>query len=79
MMKIESFIDNFASQFDETDRDVFNAETKFHELEEWSSLIMLSVQAMIDEEYEVVVKGEKINNAETIEDLFNIVKALKEM
>ena len=39
-MEIKDFIQNFADQFDETEADVFTAETVFHELDEWSSLIM---------------------------------------
>ena len=43
--------------------------------DEWSSLIGLSIIAMIDEEYGVIVKGDEMRSAVTIEDLFNIVKA----
>ena len=48
-MEIKEFIQNFADQFDDTDASVFYSETKFKELEEWSSLTALSVIAMIDE------------------------------
>ena len=74
-MEIKEFIENFAAQFDDTEAAVFNAETKFHELEEWSSLIALSIIAMVDEEYDVTLKGDDIKNAVTVEDLFNTVKA----
>ena len=76
-MDINTFIDNFAGQFDETDRSAFAAETKFREIEEWSSLIALSVIAMVDEEYEVTLKGDDIKNAQTIQDVFNTVVAKK--
>ncbi len=74
-MEINEFIANFADQFDETDASVFTPETKFRELEEWSSLIALSVIAMVDEEYDVTLKGDDMRAAQTIEDLFNTVKA----
>jgi acyl carrier protein len=74
-MEINEFIANFADQFDETEASVFTPETKFKELEEWSSLIALSVIAMIDEEYDVTLKGDDMRAAQTIEDLFNTVKA----
>ena len=51
------------------------AETKFKELDEWSSLIALSIIAMVDEEYDVTLKGNDINTSSTIEDLFNVVKS----
>lgn len=77
-MELKTFIENFAEQFDETDATEFNANTNFHELEEWSSLIALSIIAMVDEEYDVSLKGDDIKNAKTIEDLYNTVKAKTE-
>lgn len=74
-MELKDFIENFANQFDDTDASEFKAETVFKELDEWSSLIALSVIAMVDEEYDISIKGEDIRNSNTIEDLFNAVKA----
>ena len=73
-MELKEFIVNFANQFDDTDESEFKAETVFKELDEWSSLIALSVIAMVDEEYDITIKGDDIRNSNTIEDLFNIVK-----
>ena len=73
-MEIKDFIQNFADQFEETDASLFTAETVFHDLDEWSSLIALSIIAMVDEEYDVTIKGDEMRAAVTIEDLFNIVK-----
>jgi len=74
-MELKDFIENFADQFDDTDASEIMAETEFKELDEWSSLIALSVIAMVDEEYDVVIKGDDIRNSKTVEDLFNIVKS----
>ena len=76
-MELNDFIGNFADQFDDTDASEIKAETKFKELDEWSSLIALSIIAMADEEYDVTLKGEDIRNANTVEDLFNVVKSKK--
>lgn len=73
-MNIQDFIDNFAAQFDDTDPAAFAADTKFKQLDEWSSLAALSIIAMIDDEYDVIVKGNDIVNSETIQDLYNIVE-----
>ncbi len=73
-MSIQDFIENFAAQFDDTDPEVFTADTKFKQLDEWSSLAALSIIAMIDDEYDVIVKGNDILNSETIQDLYNIVE-----
>lgn len=72
-MNIQDFIENFAAQFDETDPEAFTAETKFKELDEWSSLLALSIIAMVDDEYDMIIKGNDIVNSETIQDLYDIV------
>lgn len=77
-MEIKEFIENFANQFDETDPAEITSSTEFKTLEEWSSLIALSILAMVDEEYDVTLKGDDIKNACTVEDLYNTVKAKAE-
>lgn len=74
-MELKEFIENFANQFDDTDASEIKAETVFKELDEWSSLIALSVIAMVDEEYDITIKGDDIRNSNTVEDLFNAVQA----
>jgi acyl carrier protein len=74
-MILNDFIKNFASQFEETEVSEFKAETVFKQLDEWSSLIALSIIAMVDEEYNVKLKGNDIKASSTIEDLYNVVKS----
>ena len=74
-MDIKEFISNFAEQFDDLDASVLTPETEFKQLEDWNSLVALSVIAMIDEEYDVTLKGNDITGAKTIQDLFNTVKS----
>lgn len=73
-MDLNDFIQNFAEQFDETDASVFTADTKFRELEEWSSLIALSIIAMIDDEYDITINGNEMRSANTVGELFNVVR-----
>lgn len=72
-MEINEFIANFADQFDDTDAGEIKAETKFRDLEEWSSMIALSVLNMIDNQYDVVLSFDDMKKAITVKDLFNIV------
>lgn len=74
-MEIKEFIEKLAEQFDDTSIEELAPNVKFKELEEWSSLIALSVIAMADEEYNVTLVATDIRNSETIEDLFNTVKS----
>ena len=75
MKTLDEFVELFAEQFDDTDASEIKAETVFKDLDEWSSLIALSVIAMVDEEYDITIKGDDIRNSNTVEDLFNAVKA----
>ena len=78
-MNLEQFIENFSDLFDDTESSTIDATTQFKDLEEWSSLVALSVIAMIDEEYDVEFYGDDIRNSTTVEDLYNIVlKRLEE-
>ncbi len=72
-MEIKEFIEKFAGQFEDTDSSIFMPDTKFKEIEEWSSLTALSIIAMIDEEYDITLTGEDIRKSETVEDIYNLV------
>ena len=74
-MEMNEFVQNFASQFDDTQASEFQATTNFREIDEWSSLTALSIIAMVDEEYKVKLTGEEIRNSQSIMDIYNIVKS----
>ncbi|MBR5611070.1 MAG: acyl carrier protein [Bacteroidales bacterium] len=73
MKTLNEFIELFAEQFDETDASEITPNTVFHDLDEYSSLIALSIIAMVDEEFDVTLKGDDMRSAVTVEDLYNIV------
>lgn len=75
IMELQDFVLKFAEQFEETDNSTFTADTEFKNLDEWSSLMALSIIAMIDEEYEVGIKGEDIRSSSTVNDIFEIVNS----
>ena len=74
-MEIKDFIEHFADQFDDTELSEFKPETEFHDLDEYTSVIALSIILMIDEEYGVSMDADEMAAAVTIEDLFNTVKS----
>lgn len=76
-MNIETFIQQFTELLEEPEAVQISVSTKFHELDEYSSLLALTIVAMVDEEYDVAIKAEDLRKAQTIEDLFNIVKEKK--
>lgn len=73
-MELKDFIANFAEQFDDELSVELTAETRFRDLEEWSSLVALSIMAMIDDEYDVKIKADEMRNSQTIQELFDCVK-----
>ena len=73
MKSLDEFVALFAEQFEETDANEIKANTVFHDLDEWSSLVGLSVIAMVDEEFEVALKGDDVKTSVTVEDLYNKV------
>ena len=48
--------------------------TIFRDLEEWDSLAYLSVIAMIDEEYDIVIEGNDFKKLITIGDLISEIQ-----
>ena len=71
MKSLNEFVELFAEQFDETDASEIQASTVFNDIEEWSSLIGLSVIAMVDEEFDVALRGDDVKTSVTVEDLYN--------
>lgn len=72
-MKLEKFIADFADQFDDTDPSEIKAETKFHDLEEWSSLTGMGVIALAKTEYGKTITGAELKTCVTVEDVFNLI------
>ena len=74
---MEQFIQHITELFEETDSSLIKANTAFKELDEWSSLMALSIIAMIDEEYGVTIGADVMKEANTLEELYKEVMALK--
>ena len=74
-MDANDFIKNFAAQFDDTDASEFTFETKFRELDEWSSLNALAILNMIGKKYSVVLKPEEMKPTNTVQELFDLVQS----
>lgn len=72
-MELKEFVEIFADQFDDTEASEIHAETKFHDLEEWSSLIGMSVIAMAKTQFGKTITGKEIRECATVEDLFNLI------
>ena len=76
-MEIEKFVGQFAAQFEDTPAENFKSESNFRDIDEWDSLVALSIIAMADDEYNIKLTGDDIRNSATIKDIFEIIKAKK--
>lgn len=74
-MTLNEFVNLFAEQFDDTPAEVFTPATKYAELDEWGSLVALSIISMVDEEMDKSVSGSELKKCTTIEELFNLLQA----
>ncbi|VTY03408.1 Uncharacterised protein [uncultured Prevotella sp.] len=75
IMELEKFINGFAEQFDETDISEIKADTDFHNLDEWSSLVAMGVIAFIKMEYNKTITGKDIKSCKSVKDLFNLIQS----
>lgn len=72
---MEKFIELFAEQFDDIDVALLKPETRFRELDGWTSLVALLVITMVDEEYGIVLPPEEMRKTQTIQELFDLVQS----
>ena len=76
MKTLDEFVALFAEQLDETDPSTVTAQTKFRDLEEWSSLLALTLISMIDEEYGHLLTGADLRARNTVKELYDYVESL---
>lgn len=70
----DKFIKLFAEVLELEGDHGLSTTTIFRDLEEWDSLAYLSVIAMIDEEYDVVIQGNDFKKLITLGDLINEIQ-----
>ena len=75
-MTFDEFVKAFAAEFDDTSEEQFTPATNYRELDEWGSLVALSIISMIDDEMDVQITGADLRAAKTIEELYNAVSAM---
>jgi len=74
-MTLDEFVKAFAAEFDDTPEEAFKPETHYRELDEWGSLVALSIISMVDDEMDKRVTGADLRNCNTIEELYNLVES----
>lgn len=70
----QEFLQKFKAVLENPDMTI-KMEDRFREYEDWSSLAFLSLIAMIDEEYDVIIEGKEFRELHTVGDILDAVKA----
>jgi acyl carrier protein len=74
-IELNKFIQNIASALEDERINELGINVKLEEIDGWDSFAIMSVIAMIDEEYSVIISGEQISNLDTLKQLFDLVKS----
>lgn len=74
MIDEKEFLQFFADQFDD-EPEGLTLDTRFRDIDGWASIVALSVMAMCDEEYEVILSANEMESANQISDIYKIVNA----
>lgn len=75
-MDKQKFIEKFKEALEIEDREL-SITDNFREYSEWDSLAFLSVIAMIDEEYDVIIKGDEFKTLKTLDDIAECISKKK--
>ena len=68
----KEFLEKLKEALEIEDRELVLTD-KFREYPEWNSLAFLSVIAMIDEEYDVIIEGKDFRKLETVGDIISAI------
>ena len=69
---MKKFIELFQETLELEDREI-KPEDKFRDYEDWDSLSILAVLAMINEEYNLVIPRKDFEKLNTIKDIINFI------
>jgi acyl carrier protein len=72
-MEINEFIKNFVDQFDDLELADVTPDTVMRDLDEWSSMIGLSLLNMAEKEYGVTLTFDELRHAITVQNLFDTI------
>lgn len=74
-MEIQEFIKKIEAEFEEITPGTIVPESKFRDVLDWSSVNALTVIALVDCEYDVILTAEDFMKSETIQDIFSIIQS----
>ena len=74
-MEVSEFIKKLEAEFEDIPKGTLTPSTKISDIEGWSSMHSLIVVALADTEYGVTLKGDDLKKAQSIQELFDVIKS----
>jgi len=72
-MNIHDLINDIETEFEEIENGTLIPKSSIRDIEGWSSMHALILIALIDNNYDILLTGEELKNALTIQDLYDII------
>lgn len=72
----EIFIQKFKEVLEAENKEI-QLSDKFRDYEEWNSLVFLSLIAMIDEEFDVIIEGKDFKSLQSVGDIITAIQDTK--
>jgi acyl carrier protein len=72
-MNIHDLINYIETEFEEIENGTLISESSIRDIEGWSSMHALILIALIDNNYDILLTGEELKNALTIQDLYDVI------
>lgn len=72
-MEIQEFIGKIENEFEDIKPGILKPESKFADVLDWNSVNALTVIALVDCEYDVILTADDFQGAETVQDIYNII------
>lgn len=72
IMELKDFINRIVEQLEIENAEGLNGNTQFRELEEWSSLLVMELIALYDDEFDKQIGDVDIKKCSTIDDLYKL-------
>jgi acyl carrier protein len=72
-LNIHDLINYIETEFEEIENGTLIPESSIRDIEGWSSMHALILIALIDNNYDILLTGEELKNALTIQDLYDVI------
>ncbi len=75
-MEFQEFIENCKNEvFSDTSIEEMTKDAEFKYFDEWSSMSALTMIAMVEDNYDIILSGQDIKETDTLGELFTLIES----